>query len=77
MHMSDKPHARAWNEPVDMELPKEHEFLGLVACSTPYWDIFFYVDETSGIGIDRPTYLDRGLYEMPKILRWVELPDID
>lgn len=56
--------------------PKNREFLGLV--ETPnytYWDIFFWA--TKADGVDKAQYVDRGLFSMPNIKGWVDLPKED
>lgn len=57
--------------------PKNRDFLGLVDNNgNSYWDIFFWATKEDGVG-GRACYTDRGLFDMPKILRWQDLPSID
>lgn len=55
--------------------PKNRDFLGLVDHQTPYWDIFFYGRKEDGLR--KAEFVDRGLFSMPKLRGWVELPDIE
>ncbi len=52
--------------------PKNREFLGLVDNSQPYWDIFFWA--TKDDGVHKSGFVDRGLFSMPKLIKWEELP---
>ena len=58
----------------NMKPPQNREFLGLVDAPTPYWGIFWWA--TKKDGADRNGYVDRDFFEMPKLLRWQELPPI-
>ena len=60
--------------------PKDREFLGLVAGrdgeSPAYWDFFWYA--TKDTGSNGPScYLDRSFFDMPKILGWIEVPELE
>jgi hypothetical protein len=55
--------------------PKNRDFLGLVDHPTRYWDIFFYGRKEDGL--PKAEYIDRGLFSMPKLIGWVELPVIE
>lgn len=56
--------------------PKDRSFLGLVSAgrNTLYWDIFFWAKREDGVR--KSGYVDNELYDMPKIIRWEELPEI-
>ena len=57
--------------------PKTREFLGLVSLdNTPYWDIFWWATKEDGVG-GKSCFVDRGFFDMPELLGWVELPDIE
>lgn len=57
--------------------PKDREFLGLVQEDYHiYWDIFFWATKEDGIN-GTPCYVDRMLSNMPEILGWFEMPDIE
>ncbi len=58
-------------------LPKNRDFLGLVDNPTPYWDIFFWATTEDGVRKGDTGFCDRGLFSMPKLIRWEELPEID
>ena len=56
--------------------PKDREFLGLVVSgNNVYWDIFFWA--TKEDGVPRGGYHDRGLFEMPAIFGWIDLPEVE
>lgn len=57
--------------------PKNRDFLGLVNHDTPYWDIFFWATSKDGVRKGDTGYCDRGLFRMPELIRWEELPDIE
>ena len=54
--------------------PKNRPFLGLVKkpCED-YWEIFFW--GTREDGLENAQYVDRGLFQMPELRGWVELPN--
>ena len=52
--------------------PKNRDFLGYVDHETPYWDIFFYGRKENGLR--KAEFVDRGLFSMPKLIGWCELP---
>lgn len=51
-----------------------NDFLGLVKNNTPYWDIFFLA--TKNYGVEKAQFVDSGLFTMPDIICWAELPEI-
>lgn len=57
--------------------PKNGEaFLGLIeAGGVTYWEIFFWA--TKKDGVRKACYVDRGLFDMPKIKGWLPLPHIE
>lgn len=57
--------------------PKGREFLGLVKddYGNLYWDFFWWA--TKEDGVDKACYVDRSYFEMPPIIGWMEVPDID
>lgn len=55
--------------------PKNRFFLGLVKSANPYWDIFSWA--TKEDGVDKACYVDSGLFKMPEIYGWTELPAIE
>lgn len=57
--------------------PKGRDFLGLVEAESGqlYWDIFFWARKEDGVR--KPEFVDRGLFSMPKLLRWEELPSYE
>ena len=72
-----KSRTKRTNEPEGMELPRDREFLGLVDNGhTRYWDFFWYA--TKDTGSNGPScYLDRSFFDMPKILGWIEVPELE
>jgi hypothetical protein len=55
--------------------PKTRDFLGLVKCDEPYWDIFFWSSRKEH-GTDSNGFTDRMYYKMPELVRWVDLPPV-
>lgn len=57
--------------------PKNREFLALVEskCGSVYWDFFIWA--TNEHGATKSGFMDRQLYDMPPILGWVELPNLE
>tara|TARA_S200002703_G_scaffold125968_1_gene112321 strand:+ start:104 stop:316 length:213 start_codon:yes stop_codon:yes gene_type:complete len=56
--------------------PKNRDFLGLVKSGeNVYWDIFFYARKEDGVR--KAEFVDRGLFSMPALIRWVEMPSIE
>lgn len=58
--------------------PKDRDFLGLVqgCCNNPYWDVFFWATKEDGIN-GKSCFVSRDLEDMPELIRWVDLPDVD
>ena len=60
--------------------PKNREFLGLVAArdseSPAYWDFFWWATKENGVN-GPACYVDRGFFNMPKILGWIEVPELE
>lgn len=55
--------------------PKNRDFLGYVKHSSPYWDIFFWGKREDGLR--KSEYVDRGLFSMPELIGWEELPEME
>jgi len=58
--------------------PKDREFLGLVGENghPEYWDFFWWATKKDGINC-KACYVDRAFFCMPKIIGWVEVPDLE
>lgn len=58
--------------------PKNREFMGLVEMSdgTLYWDFFWWATKEDGIN-GAANYVDRAFFDMPNILGWIELPEVE
>ena len=56
--------------------PKDRSFLGLVSTynNECHWDIFFWATKEDGVW--KSCYVDTELFDMPKLIRWVDLPEI-
>lgn len=55
--------------------PKNRDFLGYVDHNTPYWGIFFWGKREDGL--IKSEYVDRGLFQMPKLIGWTDLPEVE
>ena len=40
-----------------------------------YWDFFWWA--TKKEGVKAPCHVDRMFFEMPKIIGWIEVPDVE
>ena len=58
--------------------PKNREFLGLVSRDgdPKYWDFFWWATKEDGVN-GPACYVDRGFFEMPEILGWIEVPELE
>ena len=57
--------------------PKTREFLVLVDHdNTLYWDIFWWATKEDGVN-GRACFVDRGFFDMPELVGWTELPEIE
>ena len=58
--------------------PKNREFLGLVSKDgdPKYWDFFWWVTKEDGVN-GPACYVDREFFEMPEILGWIEVPELE
>lgn len=58
--------------------PKDREFFGLVSHNgeLKYWDFFWYATKENGVN-GPACYVDRDFFRMPKILGWIEVPELE
>ena len=58
--------------------PKNREFLGLVSRDgdPKYWDFFWWATKEDGVN-GPACYVDREFFEMPEILGWIEVPELE
>ena len=58
--------------------PKNREFLGLVSRDgdPKYWDFFWWATKKDGVN-GHARYVDREFFEMPEILGWIEVPELE
>lgn len=55
--------------------PKNREFLGYVDSLSPYFDFFWWA--TKADGNDKAGFVDRQFFEMPKLIGWIEVPNVE
>ena len=58
--------------------PKDREFLGLVSNNgePKYWDFFWWATKEDGVN-GKACYVDRAFFDMPDILGWIEVPELE
>lgn len=57
-------------------LPKNREVLALIEVGGIFmWDIIYYARREDGV--DKPSFVDRGQFEVREVYQWEELPAIN